>query len=79
MTTELMLRLLRSALTGELPNAEKVNGMILGEPWFKHNDPKRIDPYIEAVHKVAAHYADLLPVNDTTPVIGGVALSKRKK
>ena len=67
------------ALTGELPNAEKVNGMILGEPWFKHNDPKRIDPFVEAVHKVAAHWQDLLPINDTTPVIGGVALSKRKK
>ena len=67
------------ALTGELPNAEKVNGHILGEPWFKHCDPKRIDPYIEAVRKVAANFEELLPINDTTPVIGGVALSKRKK
>jgi len=67
------------ALSGELPNAEKINGMILGEPWFKHCDPARIDPYVEAVHKVAANFADLLPINDTTPIIGGVALSKRKK
>ena len=67
------------ALTGDLPNAEKVNGRILGEPWFKHCDPKRIDPYVEAVHKVAKYAADeLQAINDTTPVIGGVALSKRK-
>ena len=67
------------ALTGELPNAEKVNGRILGEPWFKHCDPKRIDPYVEAVRKVAKYAADeLQAINDTTPVIGGVALSKRK-
>ena len=67
------------ALTGELPNAAKVNMRVLGEPWFKHDDHARIDPYIEAVRKVAAHAADLLPINDTTPIIGGVALSKRKK
>ena len=67
------------ALTGELPNAEKVNGRILGEPWFKHDDHARIDPYVEAVHKVAANFEELLPINDTTPVLGGVALSKRKK
>ena len=67
------------ALTGELPNAEKVNGHILGEPWFKHCDPMRIDPYVEAVRKVAKYAADeLQAINDTTPVIGGVALSKRK-
>lgn len=64
---------------GELPHAEAVNGRVLGEPWFKHADPARIDPYIEAVHKVAAQATELLPINDTTPVIGGVALSKRKK
>lgn len=67
------------ALSGGLPNAEKVNARVLGEPWFKHNDPKRIAPYIEAVHKVAANWKELLPINDTTPIIGGIALSKRKK
>lgn len=66
-------------LSGGLPNAEKVNARVLGEPWFKHNDPKRIAPYIEAVHKVAANWKELLPINDTTPIIGGIALSKRKK
>ena len=67
------------AESGSLPHADAVNGKVLGEPWFKHCDPARIDPYIEAVHKVAAHASDLLPINDTTPIIGGVALSKRKK
>ena len=67
------------ALSGALPNADKVNGRVLGEPWFKHDDHGRIDPYIEAVHKVAAHFDELLPINDTTPIIGGIALSRRKK
>lgn len=66
-------------LSGDLPNAEKVNMRILGEPWFKHDDHARIDPYIEAVRKVASNFGELLPINDTTPIIGGVALSKRKK
>ena len=66
-------------LSGELPNAEKANMRIVGEPWFKHDDHVRIDPYVEAVRKVAAHATDLLPINDTTPVLGGVALSRRKK
>ena len=67
------------ALSGELPNAEQVNMRVLGEPWFKHDDHARIDPYIEAVRKVAANFEELLPINDTTPIIGGVALSRRKK
>lgn len=67
------------SLTGDLPNAEKVNMRVLGEPWFKHDDHARIDPYVEAVRKVAAHFEELLPVNDTTPVIGGIALSRRRK
>jgi hypothetical protein len=36
--------------------------------------------YIEAFRKVAKDAAsDLQSINDTTPIIGGVALSKRKK
>ncbi len=66
------------AESGALPNADAVNGRILGEPWFKHCDPARIAPYIEAVRKVATNAADLLPINDTTPIIGGIALSRRK-
>ena len=65
--------------TGSLPNAEKINMRVLGEPWFKHEDHAKIDPYIEAVHKVAENCEELRPINDTTPIIGGVALSKRKK
>lgn len=67
------------SLSGELKVAEAINAKILGEPWFKHNDHARIDPYIEAVRKVAANASELLPINDTTPVLGGVALSKRKR
>ena len=67
------------AESGSLPVAERINGLVLGEPWFKHCDPSRIDPYIEAVRKVAAHAEELLPVNDTEPVLGGVALSRRRK
>ena len=67
------------AETGSLPNAEKINMQILGEPWFKHEDHAGIDPYIEAVRKVAANVKELEPINDTEPVLGGIALSKRKK
>ena len=67
------------AESGSLPNAEKINMRVLGEPWFKHEDHAKIDPYIEAVHKVAANAEELRPLNDTTPIIGGIALSKRRK
>ena len=67
------------AETGALPNAEKINMRVLGEPWFKHDDHAKIDPYIEAVRKVAANVGELQPINDTTPILGGIALSKRKK
>ena len=67
------------AETGALPNAERVNMRVLGEPWFKHDDHAKIDPYIEAVRKVAANVGELQPINDTTPILGGIALSKRKK
>ena len=67
------------AETGSLPNAERINMRVLGEPWFKHEDHAKIDPYIEAVHKVAANAEELRPLNDTTPIIGGIALSKRRK
>ena len=66
--------------SGELPNAERVNARVLGEPWFKHCDPARIDPYVEAVRKVAKYAAEeLQEVNDTEPILGGVALSRRRK
>ena len=67
------------AETGALPNAERVNMRVLGEPWFKHDDHAKIDPYIEALRKVAANVGELQPINDTTPILGGIALSKRKK
>lgn len=67
------------AESGSLPVADSINGRMLGEPWFKTCDPAKIDPYIEAVRKVAANFEELLPINDMTPVLGGVALSKRRK
>ena len=67
------------AETGALPNAERINMRVLGEPWFKHDDHAKIDPYIEALRKVAANVGELQPINDTTPILGGIALSKRKK
>ncbi len=67
------------ALTGDLPVSDGINAFLLADPWFKHDYHDRIDPYIEAVHKVAANCEELLPVNDTTPILGGVALSVRKK
>jgi dTDP-4-amino-4,6-dideoxygalactose transaminase len=68
------------ALTGKLPVAESINSRVLGEPWFKKYEPAKIDMYIEAFRKVAKYAAsDLQGINDTTPIIGGVALSKRKK
>ena len=46
-------------ITGDLPHADLVNSRVLGEPWFKHYEPAKIDPYIEAVHKVAAQAEEL--------------------
>ena len=47
-------------LTGELPVAEKVNERIVGDPWFKHFEPSKIDRCVEAVQKVAANWKQLL-------------------
>ena len=67
-------------ITGELPNADLVNSRVLGEPWFKHCEPAKIDPYIEAVHKVAAQAGELKAVDQygADGYKGGVALSVRK-
>lgn len=43
----------------EALNAEAVNSRVLGEPWFRHCYHSRIDPCIEAVHKVAVHLDEL--------------------
>lgn len=63
------------ALTGELPVAEQINTKILGEPWFKHYEPEIIDKYVEAVLKVVEYHEELLAVNDTQKVSGGIGLS----
>ncbi|MBQ6472517.1 MAG: DegT/DnrJ/EryC1/StrS family aminotransferase [Victivallales bacterium] len=66
------------ALTGGLPVAESINQRLLGDPWFKHLDTQVIDHYIDAVHKVVAHYPELLTHNQIASREGGVALSHRK-
>jgi len=63
-------------LTGELPVSDKINSLLLGEPWFKHYDTKLIDCYIEAVHKVAENHKELLADNESAT--GGIALTHRK-
>jgi len=65
-------------LTGTLSVAESINQRLLGDPWFKHLDKPMLDHYIEAVHKVAANYPDLLEHNQEASREGGVALSRRK-
>lgn len=65
-------------LTGTLPVAEGINAKLLGEPWFKHFDKPLIDKYIEAMHKVADNYQELLSINSDASRVGGVALSHRK-
>jgi len=67
-------------ITGDLPHADLVNSRVLGEPWFKHYEPAKIDPYIEAVHKVAAQAEELKAVDQygADGYKGGVALSVRK-
>ncbi len=66
-------------LTGELPVASVINTKVLAEPWFKHFDTGIIDKYIEAVHKVAEYAGELQKINNTNPLLGGIALSHRKK
>ena len=65
-------------LTGELPVTANIGGKVISDLWFKHCDKPLIDQFIEAFHKVAEHHKDLLPVNDTTPLIGAVAFTRRK-
>jgi hypothetical protein len=57
-----------------------VNSRVLGEPWFKHFEPAKIDPYIEAVHKVAEQAGELKAIDQygADGYKGGVALSVRK-
>lgn len=64
--------------TGALPVADGINARVLGEPWFKHFEPSKIDPYVEAVRKVVAHASELLAVNDAADFKGGTALTHRR-
>ena len=66
-------------LTGELPVSSVINQRVLGEPWFKHFDTQIIDRYIEAVHKVAENYRELLAEKTEEAAQGNIALTHRKK
>ena len=70
-------KLLRD-LTGRLPVAEGIHTRLLGEPWFKHCDPARIDPYVSAVRKVAENFVELRDIDDARERLGGVALTHRQ-
>jgi len=45
---------------GSLPITEKLDGRIVGVPWFKHDDAERIEAYAAAFRKVALHATELL-------------------
>ena len=65
-------------LTGDLPVTAGINDKVINDIWFKHCDTPILDKFIEAFHKVAEHHQDLLAINDTTPLIGQVAFTRRK-
>ena len=67
------------ALTGTLPVADKISSHLLGEPWFKHYEPTKIDLYIEAVHKVAENHQELLAEEKEESTLGNIALTHRRK
>lgn len=66
------------ALTGELPETERINSRIWGEPWFKHYREEEIKPYAEAVRKVLENYEELLPGDQKQAEESGWALTRRK-
>ncbi|MDY0175566.1 MAG: DegT/DnrJ/EryC1/StrS family aminotransferase [Lentisphaeria bacterium] len=66
------------ALTGELPETERINSRIWAEPWFKHYREEEIKPYAEAVRKVLENYEELLPGDQKQAEESGWALTRRK-
>ncbi|MFA6930327.1 MAG: DegT/DnrJ/EryC1/StrS family aminotransferase, partial [Lentisphaeria bacterium] len=65
-------------LTGELPETDRINGRIFGEPWFKHYRPQKISRYAEAIRKVLENYEELLPGDEQRGSDGNWALTHRK-
>jgi perosamine synthetase len=45
---------------GSLPVTEALSGRVVGVPWFKHDDPERIEAYAAAFRKVALHASELV-------------------
>ena len=66
------------ALSGDLPNAEAVQGRVINDFWFKHCDKAKIDRFAEAFHKVAENHRELLAINNTEKLSGNIAFTKRR-
>jgi len=65
-------------LTGELPETDRINSRIFGEPWFKHYRPEEISRYAEGLRKVLDNYEELLPGDERRSSDGNWALTHRK-
>jgi len=65
---------------GPFPVSDRMNQLIISDPWFKHCDTAKIDRYVEAVRKVVAHWKDLLPLDEgVAPCDGGLGLTDFEK
>lgn len=61
---------------GPFPVADKMNQLIISDPWFKHCDKAQIDLYVAAVRKVVSQWKELLPLDkDVAPCDGGAGLT----
>jgi hypothetical protein len=52
---------------GSLPVSESIGARTFSIPWFKHYWPAQIDQYVEAFHKAAEGYRDLLADDPGNP------------
>ena len=65
---------------GPFPVTERMNQLIVSDPWFKHCDTAKIDLYAAAVRKVAAQWEALLPLDEGVPPCdGGLGLTDFEK
>ena len=68
---------------GPFPVTERMNQLIVSDPWFKHYDTAKIDLYAAAVRKVAAQWEALLPLDEGVPPCDGgrgrTDVEKKKK
>jgi hypothetical protein len=65
---------------GPFPVTDRMNQLIISDPWFKHCDTAKIDLNAAAVRKVAAQWEALLPLDEgVTPCDGGLGLTDFEK